>query len=86
MKANETLPQRRDRRRSRLLLLVVGAVLTFAVDVSTSGFNLNTVGIILMAAGALAPFLGRSVGGVGSILRGTAIARNRLAFEAVASG
>jgi hypothetical protein len=26
-------------------LLVVGAVLTFAVDVSTSGFNLNTVGI-----------------------------------------
>jgi hypothetical protein len=27
--------------------------LTFAIDVSTSGFNLNTVGIILMAAGAL---------------------------------
>jgi hypothetical protein len=39
-----------------------------------------------MAAGALAPFLGRSVGGVGPILRGTAIARDRLAFEAVASG
>jgi hypothetical protein len=36
-----------------IFLLVVGAVLTFAVDVSTSGFNLNTVGIILMAAGAL---------------------------------
>jgi hypothetical protein len=28
-------------------------VLTFAVDVSASGFNLNTVGIILMVAGAL---------------------------------
>jgi hypothetical protein len=27
--------------------------LTFAVDVTTSGFNLNTVGIILMIAGAL---------------------------------
>jgi hypothetical protein len=36
-----------------IFLLVVGAVLTFAVDVSASGFNLNTVGIILMAAGAL---------------------------------
>jgi hypothetical protein len=30
-----------------------GAILTFAVDVTTSGFNLNTVGIILMVAGAL---------------------------------
>jgi predicted membrane channel-forming protein YqfA (hemolysin III family) len=36
-----------------IFLLVVGAILTFAVDVSTSGFNLNTVGIILMIAGAL---------------------------------
>jgi len=43
-----------------IFLLVVGAVLTFVIDVSssgfnlnTSGFNLNTVGIILMAAGAL---------------------------------
>jgi len=39
-----------------LFLLVVGAVLTFAVDVTTSGFSLHTVGIILiilMVAGAL---------------------------------
>jgi hypothetical protein len=36
-----------------IFLLVVGAVLTFAVDVSASGFNLNTVGVILMVAGAL---------------------------------
>ena len=36
-----------------IFLLVVGAILTFAVDVTTSGFNLNTVGIILMIAGAL---------------------------------
>ena len=40
-----------------LFLLVVGAVLTFAVDVTTSGFNLNTVGIILMVAGALGVIL-----------------------------
>ena len=36
-----------------IFLLVVGAVLTFAVDVTASGFSINTVGIILMAAGAL---------------------------------
>jgi hypothetical protein len=36
-----------------IFLLVVGAILTFAVNVSTSGFNVNTVGIILMAGGAL---------------------------------
>jgi Domain of unknown function (DUF6458) len=36
-----------------IFLLVVGAVLTFAVDVTTSGFSLHTVGIILLVAGAL---------------------------------
>ena len=29
-----------------IFLFVVGAILTFAVDVSTQGFNLDTVGII----------------------------------------
>jgi hypothetical protein len=38
-----------------IFLLAVGAILTFAVNVNTSGssFDLNTVGIILMLAGAL---------------------------------
>jgi hypothetical protein len=36
-----------------IFVLVVGAVLTFAVDVATSGFSIHTVGIILMVAGAL---------------------------------
>ena len=36
-----------------IFLLVVGAILAFAVDVTTSGFNINTVGVILMVAGAL---------------------------------
>lgn len=35
-----------------LLLLAIGAVLTFAVNVTTNGFNLNTIGIILMIVGA----------------------------------
>ncbi len=36
-----------------LFLFAVGAVLTFAVEVSTSGLNINTVGIILMIVGAV---------------------------------
>jgi membrane-bound ClpP family serine protease len=36
-----------------IFLLVVGAILTFAVEVSTPGFSINTVGIILMIAGVL---------------------------------
>jgi uncharacterized membrane protein len=36
-----------------IFLFVIGAILTFAVDVSTSGFNLNTVGVILMIAGVI---------------------------------
>ncbi len=36
-----------------IFLLVVGAILTFAVDVSASGFSINTVGIILMVGGLL---------------------------------
>jgi hypothetical protein len=36
-----------------IFLLVVGAILTFAVKVSTSGFDINVVGIILMIAGAV---------------------------------
>jgi hypothetical protein len=36
-----------------LFLFVVGAILTFAIDATASGFNLNTVGIILMVGGLL---------------------------------
>jgi predicted membrane channel-forming protein YqfA (hemolysin III family) len=36
-----------------IFLLVVGAILTFALEVEASGFNLNTVGIILMVGGLL---------------------------------
>jgi Domain of unknown function (DUF6458) len=40
-----------------LFLIAVGAILRFAVNVTTSGFNIHTVGVILMI-----------VGGVGLIL------------------
>jgi predicted membrane channel-forming protein YqfA (hemolysin III family) len=36
-----------------IFLLVVGAILTFAVDVTASGFSINTVGIILMVGGVI---------------------------------
>jgi len=36
-----------------IFLLVVGAILTFAVNVTASGFSINTVGVILMITGAL---------------------------------
>jgi uncharacterized YccA/Bax inhibitor family protein len=34
-----------------LILIAVGAVLAFAVHVSSSGFNVNTVGYILLVVG-----------------------------------
>ena len=36
-----------------LFLIAVGAVLAFAVSVEAEGFNLNTIGYILMLVGAL---------------------------------
>ena len=36
-----------------LFLVAVGAILAFAVSVEAEGFNLNTIGYILMVVGAL---------------------------------
>jgi hypothetical protein len=36
-----------------IFLIAVGAILTFAVDATLSGVSIQTIGIILMAAGAL---------------------------------
>ena len=35
------------------LLLAIGAILDFAVSVRTTGFNLNTMGLILMIVGGI---------------------------------
>jgi hypothetical protein len=52
-----------------ILLIAVGAVLAFAVHVSTNGFNLHTIGWILMIVGAIGVLLSlifwSSWGGVG---------------------
>lgn len=36
-----------------IFLIALGAILTFAVDVSVSGLDLATVGVILMVAGVI---------------------------------
>lgn len=41
-----------------IFLLIVGAVLAFAVEVQVSGIDLKLVGYILMAAGAVGLILG----------------------------
>ena len=40
-----------------IFLLVIGAILTFAVHATTSGVNIHTVGWILMAGGAVSILL-----------------------------
>ena len=36
-----------------LFLIALGAILRFAVTVSTKGFNIHTIGVILMIVGAV---------------------------------
>ena len=36
-----------------ILAIAVGAILRFAVSVTTTGFNLHTIGLVLMIVGAL---------------------------------
>jgi hypothetical protein len=60
-----------------LLLIAVGAVLAFAVHVSTSGFNVHTIGWILLIVGAIGALLSMvfwsSWGGVGGGRRATVV-------------
>ena len=36
-----------------VFLIAIGAILSFAIDVSTDGVNLDTVGVILMIVGSI---------------------------------
>lgn len=53
-----------------LFLIAVGAVLEFAIHVSTNGFNINTIGLILLIIGIVGLILSMvfwgSWGGFGS--------------------
>jgi hypothetical protein len=52
-----------------LVLIAVGAILRFAVSVTTSGFNIHTIGMILLIIGVvgliISLFFWSSWGGVG---------------------
>jgi hypothetical protein len=60
-----------------LILIAVGAVLAFAVNVTTSGFNINTVGYILLVVGVVGALISlvfwSSWGGVGGARRSTVV-------------
>jgi hypothetical protein len=49
-----------------VLLIAIGAILAFAVHVTTSGFNVNTIGIILMVVGSVGLLVALMIGGFGS--------------------
>ena len=40
-----------------IVMIAVGAILRFAVSVTTTGFNLHSIGLILMIVGALSLLL-----------------------------
>ena len=64
-----------------LLLIAIGAILTWAVSADVSGVDINTVGVILMvvrAAGGLrSPVLRASWGGFGAGGGDTAVVHDR---------
>ena len=61
-----------------LFLLAAGAILTFAVDVTTSGVNLDTIGIILMIVGGVGLLLFLTVwGSMGADRRDRVVTRER---------
>jgi hypothetical protein len=71
-----------------LILIAVGAVLAFAVHMTTSGFNVNTVGYILLVVGAIGSLLSLmfwsswgGVGGRGTIVAERGSARRRTVVE-----
>jgi hypothetical protein len=72
-----------------LILIAVGAVLAFAVHVTTTGFNVNTVGYILLVVGIVGGLISlafwSSWGGVGgrrrTVVDETPVAGRRTVVE-----
>ena len=64
-----------------LVLIAVGAVLAFAVHVAGHGFNIHTIGIILLVVGAIGGLASlifwSSWGGVGGSRRETVVEERR---------
>jgi vacuolar-type H+-ATPase subunit I/STV1 len=54
-----------------IVLVVIGAILKFAVTVTTSGLNINVIGVILLSVGIACCVIGAIVFGVGSFRQTT---------------
>jgi len=54
-----------------IVLVVVGAVLKYAVTVTTTGFNINAVGVILLVAGICGVVIGGAIFALGANRRTT---------------
>jgi membrane-bound ClpP family serine protease len=54
-----------------LVLVVIGAILKFAVTVTTTGFNINAVGVILLVVGICSVLIGGSIFAMGANRRTT---------------
>lgn len=60
-----------------LLLIAIGAILRFAVSVSSSGFNIHTIGVILMIVGVVGLLISLFAGSLWSGRGGTTVVRER---------
>jgi hypothetical protein len=54
-----------------IVLVVIGAILKFAVTVTTTGFNVNTIGVILLLVGIGSVVIGGAMFAVGANRRTT---------------
>ena len=73
-----------------LVLIAAGAILTWAVEASVSGLNINTVGVILMVVGIIGLILSlvfwSSWGGFGAMRAGPAPGGRRVTTTSVDEG
>ena len=60
-----------------ILLIAIGAILKFAVSVDTEGFNLNTIGLILMIVGIIGLLVSLLMGSMWADRRDRTIVRER---------
>ncbi len=58
-----------------VVLAVVGAIMKFAVTVTTEGFNINTAGTIMLVVGILAALVGLGLALMGRTTRSTTTER-----------
>ena len=54
-----------------IVLVVIGAILKYAVTVTTTGFNVNTTGVFLLVVGICAGVIGGAMFALGANRRST---------------